>query len=499
MRDSNRILRRSALMLTASLIACSQHYDRAALDKLTYHNNPQRTGWNSQERDLTPATVSNSAFELLWESPQFDSFDGRPPRLFATPLFVERVAISAGKYRGKNLAAIYAAGSTGYVYAVNAFSASGVEAGEILWRARLTDKPCFKGDMGNLSTPVIDVRAQRLYVTSCDDAAQWRAHALDLGSGREIPGWPVAVNHTTLNIPGINKNGDTRFPETLKNLQRGALNLSPDGSRLYVAFGGDSMGGSGWLVSVDSARAKVASAFAATAITAERQGGMWSSGGPSVDRQGHVHIATGADSKFTQQKAGIAGVFPDSEHAWGQSILQFKDGEQGLQLTGTYTPFNYCQAAAMDIDLGSSGTVAIDLDPTTTATPQLLALGGGKQGNAYLLDRLHLPGSLTKRHPCSEDPSSDASLLSPDIQPHFGARGPINLFGGQSLYEQRCAACHNSGQEGVPPHATLASYSRERIIAALTGGVMQAQATGLTNPDITAIAAYLVTPPPEKK
>ena len=96
---------------------------------------------------------------------------------------------------------------------------------------------------------------------------------------------------------------------------------------------------------------------------------------------------------------------------------------------GTYTPFNYCKAGANDIDLGSGAPLLFDLDPRTTATPRLLALGGSKQGNVYLLDRAQLPGSLTRRQPCSEDPASDGSLLAPEAQPHFGVRGPLNVFG----------------------------------------------------------------------
>jgi len=128
--------------------------------------------------------------------------------------------------------------------------------------------------------------------------------------------------------------------------------------------------------------------------------------------------------------AGIAGVFPDSAHSWGQSILKLSDDPgTGFELLGTYTPFNYCQTAAHDIDLGSSGTVVIDLDPHKTSTPHLLALGGAKQGNVYLLDRAQMPGGVIKRHPCSEDSSSDLSLLAPESQPQFGKRGPVNVFG----------------------------------------------------------------------
>lgn len=399
----------------------------AELNKLNYHNNPQRTGWNARETTLTPRTVSSGSFGPVWRTVQFDSFGGTPPRLFASPLYVDRVEIAAGVYKHRTLSIVYAITTTGYAYAVNAFPSADTPAGAILWRARLTEKPCFNGTSGNLSTPVIDLKTQRLYVTSCDDDLHWRAHALDIRSGREENGWPVRFDSTELTA--INKNGDTEFGDQPGHIQRGALGLSPSGSRLYVVFATQGGIGNGWIVALNTQNAKVASAFSATARSDETQGGMWASGGPSIDGQGRVYIATGANYAVIMKKLGISGIFPDSQNNWGQSIIQLKDEPQtGFELIGTYTPFNYCQAAAADIDLGSSGTIVIDLDPRTTRTPQLLALGGGKQGNAYLLDRAHMPGGIIKRPPCSEDSASDGSLLSPNIQPQFARRGPVNVF-----------------------------------------------------------------------
>ncbi|GAH52392.1 unnamed protein product, partial [marine sediment metagenome] len=95
-------------------------------------------------------------------------------------------------------------------------------------------------------------------------------------------------------------------------------------------------------------------------------------------------------------------------HDWTQSVLKFAHGKDGLTLVGTYTPFNHCATAANDVDLGSGG---IALLPAQAGT-RLLAVGG-KQGNVYLLERTHLPGRLDRRPPCSDDASSDLSLLAP--------------------------------------------------------------------------------------
>ena len=406
-------------------ILCTGGAGAESLDKPTHHNNIQRTGWNPHETILTPTTVSSNAFGQLWQTPRFDSIGTREPRLFATPLFVDKVTFATGPYQGKTLSVIYALTDLGYVYAINAVAAGDTPAGTILWSKRLSEtKP---GGMGALSTPTIDLKQLRLYAICADGNKPYQVHALDLVSGEQKPGWPVAIDATAVNAPGINRNGTTLFPSQLL-IQRGALTLNPDGTRLYVSFaeGGTSPG---WIVALDTNKAAVATAFSATPRTEEIQGGMWASGGPTVDSDGYVHIATGSSVQAHIKKLGLPGIFVDSEHNWGQSVLRLRDDpRKGFELAGTYSPFNYAQAQVTDIDLGASGTTAIDLDPATTSTPKLLVLGG-KQGNVYLLDRARMPGSLVRRPPISEDSTTDGSLLPPEPQPHFGKRGPLNVFG----------------------------------------------------------------------
>ena len=119
----------------------------SATDKLTYHHDAGRTGWNANEVTLTPASVASDRFGLLWQSPPLDEYEGVPPRLFATPLYVSGTA--------------FVVTTAGYAYAINTAQSGDMAPGAILWRKRLTDAPCAKGEMGNLATPVID-RARRL-------------------------------------------------------------------------------------------------------------------------------------------------------------------------------------------------------------------------------------------------------------------------------------------------------------------------------------------------
>ena len=404
-----------------------ENTDTGPYDKLTFHNDKQRSGWNPREARLTPESVSGSAFGQLWQTPQFDSVDGDEPRLFASPLYVDRLTLSSGPNQGKTFSVVFTATDVGYVYAVNATAVDDIAPGTILWSRRISEtKP---SRFGNISTPVIDLDRQRIYLVGNNGSSPDRVYALDLGSGEQLENWPVALDSAAINAPSVKRNGTTQFPSERLLIQRGALNLNSDGSRLYVTFAGNW----GWIVSIDTDSASVASAFSAT-TRSEENGGMWASGGPSIDSDDNIHIATGARNSRAIRAQGIPAIFPDSEHNWGQSVIRLRDDlETGFELTGTYSPFNYAQAQVMDIDLGSSGTVVIDLDPAITSTPHLL-VAGGKQGNVYLIDRENMPGSLVKRPAPSENSNTDGSLLAPEIQPQFGKRGPLNVFG---PYEDR--------------------------------------------------------------
>jgi mono/diheme cytochrome c family protein len=405
---------------------------RRTPDHLTFHGTPQRTGWYDDERVLTPRTVKSPAFGLLWESAPLPSAGETPPRLFASPLYVERVRIDADGGHVRRHDVVYAASTTGVVAAIAATAAHGVPAGTTLWQRRVTEAPCARGTNGILSTPVVDATRTRLYVVACDASRAWRVHALELGSGRDVPGWPLDLSADAINAPGVNVNGTNRFPSGVASLQRGALNLGPRGEHLFVTFGGEPV--SGWVIAVDTQRVRVATAFSMTPRTEEGTGGLWASGGTSLDADGDVYVASGSSVLNALAKLGAAGVYPDSAGNWGQSIVRLSfDAAGRFRLAGTYTPFDYCQAGSRDLDLGGGAPLVVDLPRGASATPRLLVHGGSKQGNAYLLDRDRMPGSLVKRPPCAENPDAaaarDGSLLPPTVQPPFTTPAPLNVFG----------------------------------------------------------------------
>ena len=405
---------------------------RSSPENLTYHGTRQRTGWYDNEAILTPATIKSQNFGLLWQSAPLGFAGTTPSRLFASPLYVTDLEVPGTGKDPTGLDVVFAASATGFVAAINASPAVEFPAGATLWQRRLLDRPCGNGTRGILSTPVIDRSLSRIYIVGCDEKRAWHVHALDLATGASLEGWPLDLSAKEVNRPGINANGGNRFPSGVAMLQRGALNLSADGQWLFVVFGGEPI--SGWMLTVDTQRPGVAGAFSITARTEEGVGGLWASGGPAIDSDGDLYIASGSSFINALEGMGNQGVYPDSDGNWSQSILRLGvDARGGFHLRGTYAPFNYCQAGGQDIDLGSGTPILVDLPPGASPNTTLLVHGGSKQGNAYLLDRKYMPGGLIRRQPCATDPvkgaRADTSLLSPDIQPAFGTRGPLNVFG----------------------------------------------------------------------
>jgi len=410
-------------------------------DIVTITGTRSRSGWNSAEHTLSPSAVAQAGLTRQWESPVLDSFTGTnpatgttdtyPPTAWASPLIVKNVAMPG---YAKKFGVLIIATGNGFIYAISAPSGNDARGGApapgtILWRTQLTTPAIVRGTgsavnpffpIGVLSTPVIDVHGSspRIYVTSADATAGWQAFAVSLLDGSVLPGWPVTINDAVLEPVNQNGPGSFTFDVNGRAVQRSALNLSQDRSLLYVPFGGLRDLAAGWMVTVDTKAAAVVSSFSGAAMTRQiANAGMWGQFGAAVDDDGTTFMTTGNSP---------VGLGP-APHVYGESLLAFAPGST-LGLTGRYTPFNYCDMEAQDTDLSGAAPVLITLDPATTSTPRLAVLGS-KQGNVYLVDRAHLSIAVNARQDCSEDASTDQSLLGPNPQAQFNTVGPLNVFG----------------------------------------------------------------------
>src|SRR4029078_6671081 len=113
-----------------------------------------------------------------------------------------------------------------------------------------------------------------------------------------------------------------------------------------------------WLLEVRTAHPRLASAFSASAeMLGRANGGIWASGGPSVDSEGNVWAVTGNSPPNLL------------ERTWGVAVVRWA-AALPLRLPGTYTPWNHCQLDTGDIALCGSG---VSLLPAVrgTSTPRM--------------------------------------------------------------------------------------------------------------------------------
>jgi hypothetical protein len=441
-----------------------------------FHGDSLRTGFDSVETVLTPANVASS-FGQVWQSPQLDG------AVYATPLYLDSLLISgpgnaanhsgdgvqSASFQNKTLGAVFAATGGGTVYAIAAQDTNGptgIAPGTVLWKTHLGNP--YGGVDGNsigvLSTPIIDLKSGRIYVTASvtdylspasnpnHGGNNFEVFALSIHDGSLISGWPLiytqsvldSLNQNTLQGPGVAVPFSSGGAD-----QRGALNLSPDGSTLYVDYACYGASNPGWMTTVatgvtngvaNGQSPAIVSAHSSVDTTATNaNGGMWGAGGPTIDAGGNVFVTTGDSPGGTGNPAGD----------WGNSILEFAPG-QTLKLIGVYTPWNYPTQDTIDSDLGGGSPVLINL-PTGSSTTTELAAFGGKQGNGYLVDAGNdlnnptanpnnspaaYPASLTSRPPGNLTPDQDASLYdttSTGVRSYWQGftpqDGPLSLFG----------------------------------------------------------------------
>jgi len=358
----------------------------------TFHNDLARDGVNQQEYALTPADVSSSSFGKLFSC----TVDGA---VYAQPLWVSNLLVNGVAHN-----VVYVATEHDSLYA---FDADATPC-RSLWRVSLIDIshggtgtettiPTGRsgylvgkgyGDLtpetGVTGTPVIDPATNTLYVVSVSmnaagTAFYQRLHAIDISTGAEKPGSPVAIAAT---VPGTAYGGSSVTFSPLMENQRAGLVLV-DGT-IYIAWGSheDEQPFYGWLIgyTYDGSAFTQAAVFNAAPNAGEN--GIWMSGAaPAVDEQGRIYVLT-SNGAFDANSATA----PNDDY--GDSLLQLS---RGLQVQGYFTPSDQNTDQLYNIDFGSGGaTVLADLPAGSALTH--IAIAGGKDGNLYVFNRDNLGG-----------------------------------------------------------------------------------------------------------
>jgi hypothetical protein len=381
-------LRSMPLIVACGLAACSGNGSTGTLapvatasssqpggDVLTWHNDAARTGQYLSETTLTPATVNAANFGLkaMW------AVDGR---VDAQPLYAAAVAVAGS---ARNL--VIVATEHGTVYAFDA------DAGSVVWQrstlaaGEMPSDPRNCGqvapEIGVTATPAIDRAlgpAGTVFVTAASGQYVQRVHALDLASGAERPGSPVAVQ---ARYPGSGDNssgGVVSFDPAFYNERAGLLAA---GGVLYTAWGShcDFRPYTGWVLAFDEASL---AQRAALNVTPNGAGGaFWNAGaGPAMDAGGSIYLLAG---NGTFDPVLTASGFPASGD-FGNAFLKL--GTAGSLTVADYfaTSDTIAQSNA-DSDLGSGGAMVLPDQVDAGGRTRHLAVGAGKDGNIYVVDR----------------------------------------------------------------------------------------------------------------
>jgi hypothetical protein len=382
----------SSNLVTASLIANPTAIGSATVEvtdfpgMLTWRNDKSRLGVNSQELALFPATVNSSTFGKLFSCP----IDGYA---YAQPLYVPNLSIP-----GKGMHnVIFVATEKDFVVAFDADASPCVQ----LWQTSLIPAGSQAISAPNLNitstnivpyigitgTPVIDVSASALYVVAATQTiattfeviptySHW-LYALDLTTGKpEVQPAGAAIATPT-----------SVFPSRAEN-QRAALLL--DNGTVYIAFG--SYGGlgdyRGWLFGYDSSSLQQTGVFDAAPKPASG-GGIWQSGGgPSVDSNHNIFVATGDGP-------------PNFVTNYIDSIVQLGTNG-GLSVADYFSPCDRGLGWGVNpnavLQSESSAPVLLPDSAGSAAQPHLL-IGGSKEGFLYVVNRDYMGGFPS---PCSD-------------------------------------------------------------------------------------------------
>jgi hypothetical protein len=351
----------------------------APVDVVTYQYDNGRDGANQAETTLTPANVNSTTFGKLG----FYSVDGL---VDAQPLYLSQVSIpSKGTHN-----VLYVVTEHDSVFAFDA------DTGATLWQVSLlgagetTSDPrsCSQvsPEIGITSTPVIDRSngpSGALYAVAMSKNASnyfQRVHALDLTTGAELFGGPVAVQATFPGTGAASQNSNVTFdPKQYK--ERAGLLLS--NGVLYTMWAShcDIAPYTGWILGYDALT--LAQTQVLNVTPNGNDGAIWMSGAaPAADLNGDIYFL---DANGTFDTTLDSNNFPVNGD-FGNSFLKLSTSPI-LTVADYFTMSGTVAESNADEDLGSGGAVVLmDLTDSGGHVHQL-AVGAGKDSVIYVVDR----------------------------------------------------------------------------------------------------------------
>ncbi|HVW67954.1 MAG TPA: PQQ-binding-like beta-propeller repeat protein [Steroidobacteraceae bacterium] len=346
-------------------------------DVVTYKNDTSRTGQNLTETRLTSANVTSSTFGLLRNL----MVDGK---VDAQPLYLSRLEVN-----GTPRNVVFVATENDSVYAFDA------DTGSTLWHVSLLPSGESLSDsrgcgqvtpnIGITSTPVIDRSAGTngvIYVVAMSkntsSTYHQRLHALDVTTGTEVFGGPVNITATYPAAGGTTATFDAGQYE-----ERAALLLSQ--GIVYTSWTSHCDIGpySGWIIGYDQTTLAQASVLNIAPNSSSGPAIWMAGGGPAADSTGNIYLLA-ANGVF--ETTLDANGFPSMQD-YGNSFLKLTASSASLTVADYFAMSNEVAESNADQDLGSGGALLLPDLTDSTHTVRHLAIGAGKDGNLYVVNR----------------------------------------------------------------------------------------------------------------
>ena len=383
----------------------------AQVNVLTHHNDVSRTGANTSETILTPANVNSTTFGKLFSYP----VDGQ---LYTQPLYMANVTISG---KGTHNV-VFVATQHDSVYAFDADSNSGANSTP-LWKITLldaahgaasgattvpsTDYPTtdMTPEIGIVGTPVIDPSTGTLYVvgkTKESGAYVQRLHALDITSGAEKFGGPVALSGQVPGTGNGSVGGILTFDPFWENQRPSLLLLN---GVIYIGYGAHQDLGPwhGWLLAYSASTLQQRAVYCSSPNASGA--GIWLSGealaadvvDPVNAPYGRIFLPTGNGVYSATSPYDNTMSYGDADERIDLTTLinaptniTSTTFPKQLPVIDSFAPSNQATLDAQDKDMGAGAPIILPDQSVGGHTHLLLQVG--KNGTAYLIDRDSMGG-----------------------------------------------------------------------------------------------------------
>jgi hypothetical protein len=416
-RGGHAFLRpRTGFAVLLGLVCVFAFAGPARPDVVTNNRDTLRTGWYPNQPGLSPSKVTRTSFGPLFAA----AVDGQ---VYAQPLVSQGTLIVATENNN--------------VYGLAA--GTGVQKWTrnlgVPWTVNIAC-PDLTPVIGVTSTPVIDAATNtaylvnKTYASGTSGPAAWWMHALNVATGAERAGFPVALRGTAQNAPA------RTFAPTNQLQRPGLLLLN---GVVYAAFGSicDISPYAGWIFGVTTA-GTLRTRWSAMTSSADGAG-IWQSGsGIMSDGLNRLFVATG-NGGFV-----LTGPTPGSSPPadLGIAVVRLAVQADGtLQPKDFFSPRNAPDSSTRNIDLGAGGPVGLPNAYFGTSQLPHLAFIQGKDGYGYLLNRDNLGGY--------RQGVGGTDAVVKRIGPFGGVWGKLGVWPGDGGYLYIVTANPNGGTDLV--------------------------------------------------